>query len=177
MIIWTSSVPTVNVQEESTSVPILLPYIYSIHNISTTDVPCQWKRKATEEIVTTAAEMFPKKNKYVALNKEPSDSDRNWLFEQLQGYGQFTGIHWLMAPEPDKQDQDLPVLERVLSSNEFRDARDKKVFFLQKMIMKREHILKIADITKGQRKNDAWHRIRRGRLTASNFGSVLQAKK
>ena len=117
MIIWTSSVPTVNVQEESTNVPMLLPYIYSIHNISTTDVPCQWKRKATEEIVTTAAEMFPKKNKYVALNKEPSDSDRNWLFEQLQGYGQFTGIHWLMAPEPDKQDQDLPVLERVLSSN------------------------------------------------------------
>ena len=127
-------------------------YIYSIHNISTTNVPCQWKRKATEEIVTTAAEIFPKKNKYVALNKEPSDSDRNWLFEQLQGYGQFTGIHWLMAPEPDKQDQDLPVLERVLSSNEFRDARDKKVCFLQKIIMKREHIFKNCRYNKRTKK-------------------------
>ena len=137
MIIWTSSVPTVNVQDESTSAAAL--YIYSIHNISTTDVPCHWKRKATEEIVTTAAEMFPKKNKYVALNKEPSDSDRNWLFEQLQGYGQFTGIHWLMAPEPDKQDQDLPVLERVLSSNEFRDARDKSVFLAKNDNEERTH--------------------------------------
>ena len=36
--------------------------------------------------------------------------------------------------------------------------------------------MKISRITVGQRDNPAWHLARRGRPTASNFGSVLKAK-
>ena len=37
--------------------------------------------------------------------------------------------------------------------------------------------MKISRVTVGQRDNPAWHLARRGRLTASNFGSVLKAKR
>ena len=37
--------------------------------------------------------------------------------------------------------------------------------------------MKISRVTVGQRDNPAWHLARRGRLTASNFGNVLKAKR
>ena len=37
-------------------------------------------------------------------------------------------------------------------------------------------MLKIREITVGQRDNPVWHSARRGHLTASNFGSVLKDK-
>lgn len=35
----------------------------------------------------------------------------------------------------------------------------------------------MSTLTAGQRNSPAWHQARRGRLTASSFGSVLQAKR
>jgi len=40
-----------------------------------------------------------------------------------------------------------------------------------------QKIIRISEITVGQRNNPVWHIARRGRLNASNFGSVLNAKR
>jgi len=39
-----------------------------------------------------------------------------------------------------------------------------------------QKIVRISEITVGQRNNPVWHIARRGRLTTSNFGSILIAK-
>ena len=140
-------------------------------------MPCQWKKKVADEVVKTAEDLFPKKKEYVAVSREPCEDDRNWLYEQLQGYGQFTGLCWLMAPEPDQQQMDLPLLEVVLTSKKFQEASEKKKFFLEKMELTKENIVKMSQVTVLQSRNDAWHMLRKGRLTASNFGPVLQARK
>ncbi len=36
-------------------------------------------------------------------------------------------------------------------------------------------VVQIEGLTRGQSENPAWHEMRRGRLTASNFGAVLKA--
>ena len=38
-------------------------------------------------------------------------------------------------------------------------------------------IVEVSKMTIGQRNNPAWHLVRKGRLTASNFGCVLKAKR
>ena len=38
-------------------------------------------------------------------------------------------------------------------------------------------IIEIGTLTTGQRNNPAWHLARKDRLTASNFGAVLNAKR
>ncbi|GFR97011.1 interference hedgehog-like Protein [Elysia marginata] len=49
--------------------------------------------------------------------------------------------------------------------------------FFSKLEVTDDAILKIALATKGQQQNKAWMEARKGRLTASNFGFVLSAKR
>ncbi|XP_044169920.1 uncharacterized protein LOC122953987 [Acropora millepora] len=77
-------------------------FIHGIHNLSRTDVECQWrKRKANTSLSTQAVtEMFPPPKKYSALSIKPTQADRSSLYEDLKEYGRFTGLCWLISPEP-----------------------------------------------------------------------------
>ncbi|XP_067039594.1 uncharacterized protein [Acropora muricata] len=76
-------------------------FIHGIHNLSRTDVECQWrKRKANTSLSTQAVtEMFPPPKKYSALSIKPIQADRFSLYEDLKEYGRFTGLYWLISPE------------------------------------------------------------------------------
>ena len=50
-------------------------------------------------------------------------------------------------------------------------------YFLNKVSVEWKTIEDVSRLTAGQRDNPSWQMIRRGRLTASNFGSVLNAKR
>ena len=91
--------------------------------MSRTDVECQWKRKKAAETVQAAAEMFPpseKKRMYNPLAKDPNEEDRAWLYDQLKDYGKFTGLRWVLCPEPEATVQ-LPIksIEELIYSQEF----------------------------------------------------------
>ena len=125
--------------------------------------------------------MFPAPKKYVAISRSPNSEDRSAFYQSLKEYGRFTGLCWLMSPEPSPQAK-LPVLtiEEIIYSDEFiqtRGAQQQLDCLVRKAKITEANVLLISQITVGQRDNPAWHLARRGRLTASNFGSVLHAKR
>ena len=86
-------------------------FIHGLYNLSRTDIECQWKkRKATNSLLPSVQEMFPPaKPAYRALLRDPTREERSELFQRLKNYGKFTGLYWLMSPEPQTQSKSLPV--------------------------------------------------------------------
>ena len=156
-------------------------FVYGIHNLSRTDTECQWKKKKSTPSVEAASEMFPPPKKYNPLGRQPAREDRAALYDDLKKYGNFTGLWWIMSPEPAPA-ATLPVttVEEVIYSEEFlyADGQEKQLDILfKKMRVQEAAIKEVSLLTLGQRDNPSWHLIRRGRLTASNFGCVLKAKR
>lgn len=126
--------------------------------------------------------MFPPtKPAYQSLSRTPNAEDRAELFLQLQQYGKFTGLCWLMSPEPQSKKQlPIPTIEELIFSEEFlaQPTDGEQVDFIKsKVAVDTETARNISLLTAGQRNNPTWHIVRKGRLTASNFGSVLTAKR
>ena len=125
--------------------------------------------------------MFPPPKKYTALGRKPVQVDRAQLYEDLKQYGRFTGLCWLLSPEPPAFNElPIPTIEDIIFSEQFlqtRGLQQQLECLVRRSRILEEDILKISRITVGQRDNPAWHLARRGRLTASNFGSVLKAKR
>ena len=158
-------------------------FIHGIHNLSRTDVECQWRKTKSNTSLSAqaVAEMFPPPKKYTALGRKPVQVDRAQLYEDLKQYGRFTGLCWLLSPEPPAFNElPIPTIEDIIFSEQFlqtRGLQQQLECLVQRSRILEEDILKISRITVGQRDNPAWHLARRGRLTASNFGSVLKAKR
>ena len=125
--------------------------------------------------------MFPLPKKYVAIARTPDASDRSALYEDLKEYGRFTGLWWLMSPEPAPQAKlPIPTIEEIIYSEEFiqtRGYQQQLDCLVRKAKVNEGDVVLVSEVTVGQRDNPAWHLARRGRLTANNFGSVLQAKR
>ena len=88
-----------------------------------------------------------------------------------------------LSPEPESKSSRLPVctVEEIVFSEAFlqEDGNEKQLDHFIKAIKVEEQaaILEVSKMTIGQRNNPAWHLVRKGRLTASNFGCVLKAKR
>ena len=158
-------------------------FIHGIHNLSRTDVECQWRKSKSNTSLSAqaVAEMFPPPKKYTALGRKPVQVDRAQLYEDLKQYGRFTGLCWLLSPGPPAFNElSIPTIEDIIFSEEFLQTRgfqQQLECLVRRSRILEEDILKISRITVGQRDNPAWHLARSGRLTASNFGSVLKAKR
>ncbi|KAH9494859.1 Serine/threonine-protein phosphatase 2B catalytic subunit alpha [Bulinus truncatus] len=152
-------------------------YFFCKNNVSKTDMECNWKkaRMTAGCDIKSTDELFPGDN-FRALQGTVTDEDRSWLFNELQTQASFTGMCWLMSPEPSTSMPDLPVIDNLVSSSGFKDALDKRHYFKHHFALSPEAISKIADITAGQHTNDYWHLARKGRITASKFGTVLRSK-
>ncbi|KAL9978422.1 hypothetical protein ACROYT_G015935 [Oculina patagonica] len=137
-----------------------------IHSSSRTDIECQWKKRKSTSSLSLIT---------------PNASDRSALYEDLKEYGRFTGLCWLMSPEPQPQAKlPIPTIEEIIFSEEFMKTRgsQQQLDCLVRNAKVQEHdVILVSKITVGQRDNPAWHLARKVRLTASNFGSVLQAKR
>ena len=125
--------------------------------------------------------MFPVPKKYVAISRSPTTEDRSALYTCLKEYGRFTGLWWLMSPEPAPPSQlPIPTIEEIIYSEEFLQAigaQQQLDVLVRKAKITEADVLQVSQKTVGQQDNPAWHLARRGRLTASNFGSVLCAKR
>eukprot|EP00057_Strongylocentrotus_purpuratus_P006006 XP_011660480.1 PREDICTED: uncharacterized protein LOC105436549 [Strongylocentrotus purpuratus] len=74
-------------------------------------------------------------------------------------------MYWLLSPEPDVQPLPVPSEEELILSPAYVKQNLNVDFLLDK--------LKISV----EQQQAVWQQLRKGRLTASNFGVVLKAKK
>lgn len=157
-------------------------FIYAIHHVSRTDIECRWNKpkKPTCPAVRDVTEMFPPPKQYCALSREPTQADRSSIYRSLCKYGKFTGLWWILSPEPEPVTLPMLTIEEIIYSDGFLQAHGKEdqlSFFKEKCKIQSSTIQEIAKLTVGQRENPAWSMLRKGRLTASNFGPVLAAKR
>ena len=159
-------------------------FIHGIHSLRRTDVECNWKkRKANTPLSWQAVEdMFPPRNSIPVCPETLLNLYRSALYRDQQEYGRFTSLCWPMCPEPATVRCKLPVptIEDIIYSEEFlktQGSQQQIDCLVRQAKVKHEYILKISEITIGQRNNPTWHLTRRGRLTASSFGCVLKAKR
>ena len=146
--------------------------IWAIHNISSTDVECQWKKPNVPSEVKAVEELFPAR-KYKPLTRAVTPDDRKWLLSQFQGT--FTGISWLLTPEPETLQEPLLHLSTDCIIATHKHLGSDGILVAMKLSI--EQLLAIQTATVGQKDNHLWHALRKGRLTASNFGSALMAKR
>ena len=141
-----------------------------------------WKKQKLDDSKhKSVAEMYPGNNpEYQALTRLPNDQDRANFYGALKAYGRFTGLCWLMSPEPQMQEKlPLPSIQEYLMSPEFLSLstfENQLASFQDRMKLDMETIQHVASATTGQRENPAWQLLRKGRLTSSNFGYILKSK-
>ena len=71
-------------------------------------------------------------------------------------------------------------MEELIFSEEFltlSTAAEQLEFIRRKLKVERGIVNEISSLTVGHRNNPSWHLVRKWRLTASNFGSVIDAKR
>ena len=139
---------------------------------------CEWKKQKAPDQVKSVEELYPCPKEYNCLEREISNEDRSLFYQELKKYGNFTGTLWLLSPEPEKSNV-LPVItvEDIVLSEEFVNHVDKKSYLAEKLRVSEDQRIALNKATIGQQDNPCWHVIRKGRLTASNFGSVLNCKR
>lgn len=152
--------------------------LFGHYNISVTDKECQWNAPKQKNLpIKTAEEMYPPKP-YVAIEDPVTEQHKNKLKGKLTQFGNTVGFTWLLQHEVSDEDiKDLPVIENIISSDDFIGASNKIEMFKQQCQLSDEQIKDIAAITIDQTANEKWFLIRKFRLTASNFGLILGACK
>lgn len=83
------------------------------------------------------------------------------------------GLKWLLSPEPLITSS--IEMEDIIRSSEFENATDREQYLLSKVYMSEEEIKILASQTIGQHLNSIWLIKIRYRITASNFGLILNA--
>lgn len=82
---------------------------------------------------------------------------------------------WILAPEPEERRLPFPVVEDLLYSEEYVKSKNAERYLREALRMTSTAIRQTAEETTGQRSNATWSIARKLRLTASNFGDILQA--
>ena len=66
------------------------------------------------------SELFPPPKRYCALSRNPTQADRFALYEDLKEYEKFTGLCWLLSPEPPVANKlPMPSIEEIFSLTSF----------------------------------------------------------
>jgi hypothetical protein len=124
--------------------------------------------------VQTLKDLHPsKRQNYKAVDRNVSDNEINTFLAQLEGTT--VGFSWLLKPKPaDRSFQIVPIVEDILSSEEYLGSVDQSMYLLQ-LALSQEAIIDVAGLTTGQATNENWLVVRKNRFTASKFGLVLAA--
>lgn len=72
----------------------------------------------------------PPPKKYSAISRKRTQADRSMMYEDLKEFGRFTGLCWLMSPEPPIANQlPFPTIQEIIFSDEFLQASNWTVWF------------------------------------------------
>lgn len=154
------------------------------HNISVTDTPCQWSVPTEDRNsgIKTIEEMYPLPEKYedyICTTINNTDEMKSTVYKKLSESEKqhSVGLTWLLSPEPSMQNSLPHELKTIFNSQDFLQAENKRTFLEEKAKIDEESKLFISKITLGQIMSKEWNVLRQDRLTASNFGKVLNACK
>ena len=134
-----------------------------------------WNRPAQPTDQTHPIRFYYPPPIFEPLDRPPDREDREFFREELKRKGINCGFSWLLAPEPPQMDLPSVVVDDILADAGFVGSSNQVGYFLQKMSLTTTQIWDIERSTRGQRDNVLWGMLRKGRLTASNFGKVLKA--
>ena len=124
-------------------------FVHGIHNLGRTDVECQWKKRKAACTVNSAADMFPKPNKYAPITRQTTSEDRQSLFDDLASYGRFTGLYWIMSPESAPVRTPIPTVEEILFSEGFLAEQyngKQRQYFMDNVRVNDEKILQVSKL-------------------------------
>jgi hypothetical protein len=132
-------------------------------------------KKHTKE-TKTFDELYPPTKQYRAIKRDVQPEDKEFLFEELSKLGRFTGLHWILSAEPSNTPPfNVPIISDLLLSSGYASAENSAEFMQLALLMSEDLIRSVAKQTVGQSSNLLWCQVRKLRLTASNFGAVIQA--
>lgn len=90
----------------------------------------------------------------MAITRSPNTEDRQALYGSLKAYGRFTGLCWLMCPEPAPQAKlPVPTIEEIIYSEEFiqtRGTQQQLDCLVRKAKLTEADIPLVSQITVGQ---------------------------
>ena len=120
--------------------------------------------------------MFPPPKKYSALSRKPTQADRSALYEDLKEYGRFTGLCWLISPEPPLVNQlPFPTMEEIIFSDEFLEATRRQQqldCLVRRSRLQETDILRISELT--ELKDIAIVKIERDETWVANIPVLAQ---
>lgn len=157
----------------------------SHYELSKTDGDCSWAPKPTDSSqVKTIDEIFNIAKPPKVTNRNLNENEIQELFEKLQGVPP-VGFLWLLRSYFDDDNNDdsnnnNEILDSIdvqhfILSHEFDTADDKTFYLQRKMELNSAQINNIMNITNGQADNVDWFVVRKNRITASNFGKVINS--
>ncbi|XP_062586339.1 uncharacterized protein LOC134247962 isoform X1 [Saccostrea cucullata] len=111
------------------------------------------------------------------LNRVPVNVYMGWTNVTIKPAFFSMAMHWILSPEPPVPTLAVPLVEDLISSQEFISAENPIAWMKQKLMINEQEIQQIACLTTGQKENCMWSSVRKNRSTASNFGCVLAAIK
>ncbi|KAL2097811.1 hypothetical protein ACEWY4_007018 [Coilia grayii] len=119
--------------------------------------------------------MYPPPREYRALSQEVSVPEKEAFRRGLSELGRFTGLGWLMSsepPQPPPSRPPIPTVHSVITSA----TQGGLTAIIAALAITEEQRRAVHIYTLQQQNNPAWFELRKGRLTASNFGHVLATK-
>ena len=148
--------------------------LYAKDNLSKTDVPCRWVQRKQPTKVMSVDEMYPGTGEMNVIDRPVDEGDRAWFRQQLLAVNRFTGFAWLLAPEPEKVTAPVPTVCDIRLTEDYLKAADSVAYVTSQLPLSPAKIQAAEVATRGQSDNSMWAIVRKGRLTASNFGPVLK---
>ncbi|XP_055996284.1 uncharacterized protein LOC125647486 [Ostrea edulis] len=83
-------------------------------------------------------------------------------------------MHWILLPEPRVPRTSIPIVEDLISSQEFVTEDNPITWLKQKSLIDDQQTQQIASLTTGQKDNCMWSSVRKNRLTASNVLAAIK---
>jgi hypothetical protein len=87
----------------------------------------------------------------------------------------YCGLAWIAQPEPSEVAQNVSfiVFQEIITSEAFLTCDDPSVYLLSALRVTRAQIAEIEKLTREQREEGLWFRVREGRLTGSRVGKIM----
>ena len=76
---------------------------------------CALGKHRKTQTVKSVQELYPPPpamEGYKPLGRKVMEDDRQWFYQELEKYGNFTGMAWILSPEPQRRIFQYPELKR-----------------------------------------------------------------